>query len=84
MRMGGGLFDLFLKMVLVELKPSLSSSSLSVNYQRQLGIDRSGLRYKSRTNDTKQTIKNHINKVFGHTPICSERKYINNHLKKTS
>ncbi|CAB5493897.1 hypothetical protein THERMOS_14 [Bathymodiolus thermophilus thioautotrophic gill symbiont] len=42
------------------------------------------LRYKSRTNDTKQAIKNHINKVFGHTPIYSERKYINNHLKKTS
>ncbi|CAB5493900.1 hypothetical protein THERMOT_117 [Bathymodiolus thermophilus thioautotrophic gill symbiont] len=35
MRMGGGLFGLFLKMVLAELKPSLSSSSLSASYQCQ-------------------------------------------------
>jgi len=62
---------------LVELKPSLlhTSSSLSVNHQCQLlGINRSGLYYKPITNNTKQTIKNHITKVFERIPIYGEKK----------
>ncbi|OJA03372.1 hypothetical protein BGC33_04590, partial [Bathymodiolus thermophilus thioautotrophic gill symbiont] len=58
---------------LVDFKPS--SSSLSVNYQCQLlSINRSGLYYKPKTNDTKQTIKNHITKVFERIPIYGEKK----------
>ena len=63
---------------LVDLKPSslrTSSSSLSVNQQCQLlGINRSGLYYKPRVNHAKQTIKNHITKVFEQIPIYGERK----------
>ena len=62
---------------LVELKPSSlhASSSLSVNYQCQLlGVNRSGLYYKPRINNTKQTIKNHITKVFEQIPIYGEKK----------
>ena len=51
---------------LVELKPSkISIPFLSVNHQCQLlGINRSGLYYKPRVNHAKQSIKNHITKVF--------------------
>ncbi len=62
---------------LVELKPSSSraSSSLSVNHQCQLlDINRSGLYYKPRVNNTKQSIKNHITKVFEQIPIYGEKK----------
>jgi putative transposase len=58
---------------LVNLKPS--SSSLSVNHQCQLlGINRSSLYYKPRVNNTKQTIKNHIARVFEQIPIYGEKK----------
>ncbi|CAB5500642.1 hypothetical protein [Bathymodiolus thermophilus thioautotrophic gill symbiont] len=39
-----------------------------------MGINRSGLYYKSKTNNTKQAIKNHITKVFEHIPIYGEKK----------
>ncbi|WXU00335.1 MAG: IS3 family transposase IS1302 [Catillopecten margaritatus gill symbiont] len=56
---------------LVDLKPSL----LSVNHQCQLlGVNRSGLYYKSSVNHTKQTIKKHITKVFEQIPIYGEKK----------
>jgi putative transposase len=65
---------------LIDLKPSLlhtssSSTSLSINHQCQLlGINRSGLYYKPRVNHAKQTIKNHITKVFEQIPIYGEKK----------
>ena len=63
---------------LIDLKPTTvhsSSSSLSINQQCQLlGINRSGLYYKPRVNHTKQTIKNHITKVFEEIPIYGENK----------
>jgi putative transposase len=52
---------------LVNLKPSsaLVTRSLSISHQCQLlGINRSNLYYKPKVNNTKQTIKNHITKVF--------------------
>jgi putative transposase len=58
---------------LVDLKPS--PASISINHQCQLlGINRSGLYYKPRTNHAKQTIKNHITKVFEQIPIYGEKK----------
>ena len=63
---------------LVELKlssPHMPCSLLSVNQQCQLlGVNRSGLYYKPRTNNTKQAIKNHITQVFEQIPIYGERK----------
>ena len=61
---------------LIDLKPVTSnSSSLSINHQCQLlGINRSGLYYKPRVNHAKQTIKNHITKVFEQIPIYGEKK----------
>jgi putative transposase len=61
---------------LVDLKPATSkSSSISINHQCQLlGINRSGLYYKPRVNHAKQTIKNHIIKVFEQIPIYGEKK----------
>jgi putative transposase len=48
---------------LVDLKPS--PASISINHKCQLlGINRSGLYYQPRVNYAKQTIKNHITKVF--------------------
>jgi hypothetical protein len=62
---------------LVELKlssPYMPSSLLSVNQQcRLLGINRSGLYYKPRINNTKQAIKNHITQVFEQIPIYGEK-----------
>jgi putative transposase len=67
---------------LVNLKPS--TASLPINHQCQLlGINRSGLYYsvqyplegcKPRVNYAKQTIKNHITKVFEQIPIYGEKK----------
>jgi putative transposase len=58
---------------LIDLKPS--SVSISINHQCQLlGIIRSGLYYKPRVNHAKQTIKNHITKVFEQIPIYGEKK----------
>ena len=58
---------------LVDLKPS--PASISINHQCQLlGINRSGLYYKPRVNHAKQTIKNHITKVFEQIPIYGENK----------
>ena len=67
---------------LVDLKPS--PASISINHQCQLlGINRSGLYYsvqyplegcKPRVNHAKQTIKNHIAKVFEQIPIYGEKK----------
>jgi putative transposase len=58
---------------LVNLKPS--TASLSINHQYQLlGINRSSLYYKPRVNHAKQTIKNHITKVFEQIPIYGEKK----------
>ena len=63
---------------LVDLKPTPTiskSSSISINHQCQLlGINRSGLYYKPRVNHAKQTIKNHITKVFEQIPIYGEKK----------
>ncbi len=63
---------------LVELKlssPHMPSSLLSVNQQCQLlGVNRSGLYDKPRTNNTKQAIKNHITQVFEQIPIYGEKK----------
>ena len=70
---------------LVDLKPTTSkSSSISINHQCQLlGINRSGLYYsvqyplercKPQANYAKQTIKNHITKVFEQIPIYGEKK----------
>jgi Transposase and inactivated derivatives len=70
---------------LVDLKPTISKlSSISINHQCQLlGINRSGLYYsvqyslegcKPRVNHAKQTIKNHITKVFEQIPIYGEKK----------
>ena len=64
---------------LIDFKPSnrskTSAPSLSVNHQCQLlGINRSGLYYKPRVNHAKQTIKNHITKVFEQIPIYGEKK----------
>jgi putative transposase len=65
---------------LTDLKPSSlltssSSTSLSINHQCQLlGINQSGLYYKPRVNHAKQTIKNHITKVFEQIPIYGEKK----------
>jgi len=63
---------------LVDLKPTPTiskSSSISINHQCQLlGINRSGLYYQPRVNHTKQTIKNHITKVFEQIPIYGEKK----------
>ena len=65
---------------LVDLKPtslrtSTPKSTLSINHQCQLlGINRSGLYYKPRVNHAKQTIKNHITKVFEQIPIYGEKK----------
>ncbi len=62
---------------LVDLKPSLlhASYSLSVNHQCQLlGVNRSGIYYKPKVNNTKQSIKNHITKVFEKIPIYGEKK----------
>ena len=58
---------------LVDLKPS--PASISINHQCQLlGINRSGLYYQPRVNYAKQTIKNHITKVFEQIPIYGEKK----------
>ena len=67
---------------LVDLKPS--PASISINHQCQLlGISRSGLYYsvqyplegcKPRVNHAKQTIKNHITRVFEEIPIYGEKK----------
>jgi len=58
---------------LIDLKPS--PASISINHQcRLLGINRSGLYYKPRVNHAKQTIKNHITKVFEQIPIYGEKK----------
>ena len=58
---------------LVDLKPS--PASISINHQCQLlGINRSGLYYKPRVSHAKQTIKNHITKVFEQIPIYGEKK----------
>ena len=58
---------------LIDLKPS--PASISINHQcRLLGINRSGLYYKPRVNHAKQTIKNHITKVFEQIPIYGENK----------
>ena len=64
---------------LIDFKPSnrskTSAPSLSVNHQCQLlGINRSGLYYQPRVNYAKQTIKNHITKVFEQIPIYGEKK----------
>ena len=64
---------------LIDFKPSnrskTSAPSLSVNHQCQLlDINRSGLYYKPRVNHAKQTIKNHITKVFEQIPIYGEKK----------
>ncbi|CAC9543679.1 Transposase, IS3/IS911 family [uncultured Gammaproteobacteria bacterium] len=62
---------------LVDLKPSLlhASYSLSVNHQCQLlSVNRSGIYYKPKVNNTKQSIKNHITKVFEKIPIYGEKK----------
>lgn len=66
---------------LVDLKPNTARSpsslpvSISINHQCQLlGINRSGLYYKPRVNHAKQTIKNHITKVFEQIPIYGEKK----------
>lgn len=67
---------------LVDLKPSSlhTSSSLSVNHQYQLlGINRSGIYYKPKVNNTKQSIKNHITKVFEKIPTYGEKKYTSNY-----
>ena len=64
----------------IDLKPtslrtSTPKSTLSINHQCQLlGINRSGLYYKPRVNHAKQTIKNHITKVFEQIPIYGENK----------
>lgn len=61
----------------VEFKPSSlrTPSPLSVNQQCQLlGINRSRLYYKPRINSAKQSIKNHIAKVFEQIPIYGEKK----------
>ncbi|CAC9459913.1 hypothetical protein BSPLISOX_1162 [uncultured Gammaproteobacteria bacterium] len=48
---------------------------MSVNQQCQLlGVNSSGLYYKPSVNRTKQTIKNHITKVFEQVPIYGEKK----------
>jgi hypothetical protein len=53
----------------------MPSSLLSVNQQCQLlGVNRSGLYDKPRTNNTKQAIKNHITQVFEQIPIYGEKK----------
>jgi len=58
---------------LVDLKPS--PASISINHQCQLlSINRSGLYYQPRVNQAKQTIKNHITKVFEQIPIYGEKK----------
>jgi len=64
---------------LIDFKPSnrskTSAPSLSVNHQCQLlGINRSGLYYQPRINHAKQTIKNHITRVFEQIPIYGEKK----------
>ena len=64
---------------LTDFKPSnrskTSAPSLSVNHQCQLlGINRSGLYYQPRINHAKQTIKNHITRVFEQIPIYGEKK----------
>jgi len=65
---------------IIDLKPtslrtSTPKSTLSINHQCQLlGINRSGLHYKPRVNHAKQTIKNHITKVFEQIPIYGEKK----------
>jgi len=65
---------------IIDLKPtslrtSTPKSTLSINHQCQLlGINRSGLYYKPRVNHAKQTIKNHITKVFEQIPIYGEKK----------
>jgi len=64
---------------LIDFKPSnrskTSAPSLSVNHQCQLlGINRSGLYYQPRINHAKQTIKNHITRVFEQMPIYGEKK----------
>ena len=64
---------------LIDFKPSnrskTSAPSLSVNHQCQLlGINRSGLYYKPRVSHAKQTIKNHITRVFEEIPIYGEKK----------
>ena len=65
---------------IIDLKPtslrtSTPKSTLSINHQCQLlGINRSGLYYKPRVNHAKQTIKNHITKVFEQIPIYGENK----------
>ena len=65
---------------IIDLKPtslrtSTPKSTLSINHQCQLlGINRSGLHYKPRVNHAKQTIKNHITKVFEQIPIYGENK----------
>jgi len=57
------------------LRTSTPKSTLSINHQCQLlGINRSGLYYKPRVNHAKQTIKNHITKVFEQIPIYGEKK----------
>ena len=61
---------------LVDLKHTTpKSSSISISHQCQLlDISRSGLYYKPRINHAKQTIKNHITKVFEQIPIYGENK----------
>jgi putative transposase len=61
---------------LVDLKPTTpKSSSISISHQCQLlDISRSGLYYQPRVNHAKQTIKNHITKVFEQIPIYGEKK----------
>jgi putative transposase len=39
-----------------------------------LGVNRSGIYYKPKVNNTKQSIKNHITKVFEKIPIYGEKK----------
>ena len=61
---------------LIGLKPTTVRSLyfLSINHQCQLlGISRSSLYYKPRVNYAKQTIKNHITKVFKEISVYGEK-----------
>lgn len=58
---------------LVDLKPCSLHTSPPLSCQL-LGVNRSGLHYKPSVNHTKQTIKNHITKVFEQVPIYGEKK----------